>query len=186
MYNTFSNLDWKILVAICFITVFLIAAFLFFSNNSSSPAPRPTPIASPAPSLQVYSDSDYSITYPLDVTTTSTTISGGGKALIFNLPQGSDYQMDLEVLSSSSNNIEIISAIFQSFKFEENNILIDGISAKKFSGSIPVGDKTIQETAVILENKNQIYKLQLSYPSAEKNTKVEQLFSQILSGFVFH
>lgn len=193
MYKTFLSLDWKVLAAIGFIIFSLIAAYLFFSFNSALPTAKSTPRVSPisnstipAHAWQIYTDGEFSISYPPDVTTTTSTFSGGGKALIFDLPQGPNYSMTLEVVPSSTetNNIETIYSIFRGL-YQETDINVNGISGKQFQGSHLLGDKNIQEKAVIVENQGQIYKLHLLYYSNERNTQVDNLFSQILSTLYF-
>jgi len=180
MYKTFFDIDWKILAAFGFITFGLIAVFIFFSVSPIDRQPT-TPISA----WQVYTETDYSISYPPDVTITPSIISGGGKALVFHLPEGSNFNMHLEVIPNSITSLDAISGIFRSFKYQEENILINDKSARKFSGALTAGNKTIQETVVVIENQNQIYKLQLTYSDDRKNIKADDLFSQILSSLVF-
>ena len=179
------------MAAFCFIASILIAIFIFFSINPGSPTVKSTPSVSPVnrqnitPTWQVYSETGYSISYPPDVTITPSIISGGGKALVFHLPEGSNFNMHLEVIPNSITSLDAISGIFRSFKYQEENILINDKSARKFSGALTAGNKTIQETVVVIENQNQIYKLQLTYSDDRKNIKADDLFSQILSSLVF-
>lgn len=186
MQNTFFNLDWKILVGISFITVFLIAAFLFFSNYSSSPTPTPTPNLSPSPTQQIYDDPDYSISYPPDVAVTPASVAGGGKALIFNLPQGPDYTLELDIIpSNQTSNANIISNIFRDMKYQESDISIDNTPAKEFSGSTKVDNIIFQEKIALAENNGQFYKLHLIYKSDQRKIEADNLFFQILSTLKF-
>ena len=193
MYNTFSNLDWRILVAICFLTSGLIAVFLFFSSNSGSPPVKSTPSVSPTnrqnitpiptPAWQVYTEADYSISYPPDITVTPQNLVGG-KAIRFNLPQGSDYFMNLEIIPNLS--VEDSLQIFRSgYKYQEDDISIDGNTAKKFIGSINLEGKQLQEIITIIEHNNQIYKLELTYPSSERMVAIDQIFYKIFSSLRF-
>mgnify|MGYP001616564078 CR=1 FL=1 len=194
MYKTFYNLDWKILVAICFTAFGFIALFIYFSINSASPtkstpsiSPPTQQTATPTPAWQVYAGEGYSISYPPDVTITPSTISGGGNTLVFHQSQDPDFNLVLEVIPSiKTNNAEIIYGIFRTFLYPETDINISGAPGKQFSGSSKFEEETLQEIAAILENKGKIYKLHLLYSSEQRNAKADDLFSQILSTLRFN
>jgi len=193
MYKTFFSLDWRILAAFCFIASILIAIFIFFSINPGSPTVKSTPSVSPVnrqnitPTWQVYSETGYSISYPPDVIIEPAIISGGGNALVFHLPQGVDYSMQLEVLPvTSTNKVEISLEIFRILSYPEIDINISGKSGKEFSGSNVIGEFTVQEKVAILENQGEIYKLYLLYYANKRNTEVDNIFSQILSSLNFN
>ncbi len=193
MNNSLITSNWKILLAIAALVLLVVVALgVSFLSGKSTPKPAttkavPTIIqaqSTPSTNWQVYSQSDYSISYPKDVTATPKQ-AVNGRGLDFNLPVGQDYHMDLQVLPNTSTSVEKISSIFRAFHYQENDILIDNYPAKKFTGNAKIGGVISQEIAVIVEVKGQIYKLQLTYSGGQRNSDVDDLFLKILLNLKF-
>ena len=96
---------------------------------------------------------------------------------------GVDYTIEIQITSSSATPVENVSNVFRGLGYQESQIIISNLDARKFSGHIGDGLSALQETAIIFENRGKVYKIQLGYTSSEKNDLIEQTFMNILSTF---
>lgn len=173
MTSIYDKLNWKVLTGILFFLV-IISLVLFFSLVG-----KPSLDTSQS-QLNSYQEAGYSLNHPKEIAVQPVTVSGGGTGLVFKLPQGEDYTMQLEIVPrTEGNNINTISNIFRISQYSEKDITINGQTGKEFVGSTKIGDRTIQEKAAILEKNGQIYKLHLLYYADQRNLEADNLFSQV-------
>ncbi len=181
MGQSFNNLDWKILLGICFVLLVVIGLMIFLSNR-----PNNTQDQSPIALTQVYQGANYTISHPSNITITPTSYGEAGNGLSFNLPQKTANFMDFEVTKSTpDNNMGILTKMYEVFDYSENNIHIGNVVGKEFTGSTTLKNRIIQEKTAIFEYQGYNYKLGLSYFSNQRDQQLDQLFSQILSSLKF-
>jgi len=164
-------LTWKIWLAILApVLIVSIVIFLFLYTRPNS-----------------YKDTAFSLSYPKNVRVEQSSIAGGGKSIIFHLPQGPDYGMTLEIVpSTATNNASIIDNIFRDSGYKESDVVFGGVAGKEFLGATRVDETAFQEKIAIAENHGTIYKLHLIYKLPERDKKADDEFSQILSTLHFN
>lgn len=183
MDNILTRLNWKILLGLAIVVLIIIGFTIWSSISSNKTVPsKPTPIPTVLTSWQTYTDPDYQISYPSNLSATVSPVSGGGKS--FRLTAVS-YNIELQIVSAKQTSVEIITKIFNSFNYQQSEVLVDGHPAKKFTGFLKLGSENFQETAVVLENQGQIYKWELKYSGSSRNNEADNTFDQILNSFHF-
>ena len=158
-------------------------------QNVNQTSPTQVPVSagneSTTPAWPFYKGDGYQISYPPDLIAKPGIISTGGTALLLSgkSSNGVDYTIEIQITSSSATPIENVSNIFKGLGYQESQVIISNLDARKFSGHIGDGLPALQETAIIFENRGKVYKIQLGYTSSEKNDLIEQTFMNILSTF---
>ncbi|MEK7558880.1 MAG: hypothetical protein AAB521_01075 [Patescibacteria group bacterium] len=131
---------------------------------------------------EVYTGEAYKLSYPQGMFLSPGVVAGGGSALGMADAEGvTEYGIELEVVDSSQRPLEDIYSSFRIAQYKEEEFLEGDISAKKFSGI----SGQMHETAIIFENRGEVYKFQLSYQSETENPKIKQIFRSILATFSF-
>lgn len=132
-----------------------------------------------------YQGKNYKMSYPPDLISKPGVISTGGTSLFLSGKSSdfTNYNIDIQITSSSVIPIENVSNIFRGLGFQESNTIVDNTKAYKFSGHIGDGLSALQETAIIFEDRGRLYKIQLSYQKSQPDFQIQQIFQKILTAF---
>ena len=185
-----ARINWKIILAVAVLIFILIVVLIFISlpknSNPISVSPSPIPSATPATSWKMHQESGYQISVPSEITVVPTNIQGGGKGLLFQPQKGLKYNLELQVVPNTLASVQKITAIFELQQYTETVVYINGITGKKFSGSMKIGNQLLQGSAVVFERGGDVYKFQLGYLAPTRNTEIDNLFSQLIATFRFN
>ena len=160
------------------------------SSDNSFPKSSSLPKANVPEGWETYKYSDYQISYPADFTPQPGVISGGGVSLTLQQKDQTALQssIEMQVYDSKTVPLQRVSAGLSDLGYAKSALTIGGINAQRFSGSILVSTSSanLHTIAVIFENKNRTFKIQLDYSSESKNDQVENIFNNIVSSFSFN
>ena len=184
-----------IIIAVIFLVVILAIVLFSFFTGSKQIQPQgsvisPTgirgqdgktlyPEESRAPSgWQTFKGDFFSISYPSEYSLTVGRIKQDGDAIILT-SGGNIHIIEVQVYDTTDTSVAKISSIFKSFGLTESGTQVGNIPARKFQGKA-LGQ---EETAVVFESVNKIYKFQLMYKSLGADSGTEETFSQIVQTF---
>ncbi len=154
-------------------------------SASANISPTSSPIyppAQPNTTWSVYQGESFRISYPPNLSGTPGVINGGSIGTAFSITgsqDGTDFSIEIQVTNSETSPLENIYRVFRGFKYKEEEDVVGNVSAKKFSGRVG----NLREMALVFENRNKAYKIQLMYNSEGANTKIEEIFKGVLSTF---
>lgn len=151
---------------------------------SPSLVPTSTPTVAPRSAWQIYKDVDYSIGFPPQLKATPAGIDSGGRSLTLK-PGDNSYTIELQIVPGTGAEFTKTANVFRAFNYPETPASVGRQVAKRFVGSMKPASTTIQETAVIVEYKGQLYKFQLNYKASSRDKVIDGLFAQILATFRF-
>jgi hypothetical protein len=151
-------------------------------QNSNTPQ---FPITSKT-QTESYSNYDFQIKYPSTFSYQEQSLSGGGESLILkpNTPDGNATYIEIQVYSLSSASQSAVENVFSALGYSKSQIFVANLPATEFKGSIAQDSSYVREIAVIFTNKNRVYKIQLAYVSKQDNQEIEQIFNNLVSGFI--
>jgi len=131
-------------------------------------------------------EKNYQVDYPQYLKVEPGIINGGGTSLLLSSQSNqneSPYKIEIQVFNSTNTSLATISGVFTGFGYMQSPVTVGNITARKFSGHISVSESNLQETAIIFENKEKIYKTQLMYNAPSVNRQIENIFARIVSTF---
>ena len=158
-------------------------------QNVNQTSPTQVPVSAgnefTTPAWPLYKGEGYQVSYPPDLIAKPGVISTGGTALLLSGKSSNDvdYTIEIQITSSSATPVENVSNVFRGLGYQESQIIISNLDARKFSGHIGDGLSALQETAIIFEDRERLYKIQLSYQKDQPDFQVQQIFQKILAAF---
>lgn len=163
------------------------------SNQQNSGRSSASPAASPTAAENTFSNSFFSINYPLDWEATELTLVGGesGVAIKPKSNQGSSNAIITISTKAKSSADSIQKQQFYSrLGFKNSSITVDGTNAVKMSGTLPpktasssASTKFIQTSYISLEKGDQNYIFDYSYVNPNIDIQLENIFSKIIASF---
>ena len=168
----------KLLIIVFFVIIILALVMIFFFRNQQ---------ASPAPGWINQKTDQYTVSYPKEwVSNESSLASNKGSSNLIKSKENSPEApiISIQAVDSSVTSVARIEDSFKQFHYTKSTITIDGITATKFSGSIPASMsgniKPEQEVDAVLTKQKTIYLLKLSYYSDHPIAMYEEIFSNLV------
>ena len=132
-----------------------------------------------------YSNSWYSINYPVTFSYQESPLSGGGISLTLK-PQNPDSSNTMIIIQTYDPAVSSQSAIenfFSALNYQRSQVTIANVPAVEYKGALPIGKVPLRDDAVIFTYQNWVYKLQLTYSGNTENSSAEQVFQGVVKSF---
>ncbi len=176
--------------------VFLAASYIFTTpkqNNTEQPStseaqiPQTSsfPVNNPASQKnKTYTSPYFSVSYPSSYSYQEGQVEGDSQSFSLLLKPAVTNQekpvIEFQIYGPGLASQSAIESVFTALNYKKSNATVSGITAVMYKGSVPSGNLTLSEEAVVFTYLNRVYKVQLTYTGKE-DTGLENIFSSVVS-----
>lgn len=164
---------------IIIIIIFVVTIFVL-GMGKKPPVSEPAPLSDNAE----YSAPSYSFSHPIDIAVSSAPITPAGYSS--NMKIDNDAHLEVQEYPASSISVAKLNSMQAAFGTPAIQVTVgpNGIKGQQYSHATKFGERVLQETVTVFESDGRTYKIQLTYPGVEKNTKYESINQKLVSSFV--
>lgn len=173
--------------------IIIVTPTVAIQNINDSSGNNPQSVNPNLPKWSTYKGATYSMQYSPDWSVQINKTVGGGEMAVVRpniLPKEINYpQFILQTEPYTESGLQQKMAFMKGLGMKQSEITVLGKQAQKLSGTIPyklvAGKKVnepIQETNILLIDKNSLYLFQYSYEGGETSEALEKYFNDYIIG----